>query len=117
MRAMRSAAGRRQLALTGLGALGFVVLYLVVAAVATDFAEFMGISPWWLPSALKFAMLVRLGWRWVPVGFVAELANAVIIYDEAIDAQIILQSALIAGSYLTAALVMKRGSARSQPRL
>jgi integral membrane sensor domain MASE1 len=50
----------RRGALTALAVAAFVVVYVVVAAVATDFAAFMGISPWWLPSALKFAVIVRL---------------------------------------------------------
>ncbi len=98
--------GWRGWLLAGGSALGFVGVYVLTAMASNEFAEIAGISPWWLPSALSFAVMVRKGWRGYLVAVVAEFANAYLVFGMTpTDPHLILntfvkQAAFLFGAYV-----------------
>lgn len=91
-------------------AIAYTGLYLLAALWGRDIQVLPGITPWFPAVGLTVGLLVGFGPRWLPVAFVAELISGVWIYD--IDAtftvlQILLNTAVIAGSYACASVVLR----------
>jgi len=111
---MEGTAGRRgpdprRVARSTLFAVAYVGAYLAAAATSASVEAVLGISAWWLPSALTFALMVRGGVRWYPLAVTAELTNAAVVFDMSLaDRALILQSVFGIGAFLLAATVMKR---------
>jgi hypothetical protein len=91
-------------------ALAYTGLYLGAALWGRDMQVLPGITPWFPAVGLTLALLVGFGPRWLPLAFGAELVSGVVIYD--IDAtfttaQVLLNTALISGTYAAAAVVLR----------
>jgi diguanylate cyclase (GGDEF)-like protein len=99
----------RRRCLAGAGALGFVAVFVLTAKLSNEFASIANISPWWLPGALSFAMMVRKGWRGYPVVVVAEFANAYLVFGLApTEPHLILDTFIGQAAYLAGAYVARR---------
>ena len=90
--------------------IAYTGLYLGAALWGRDIQVQPGITPWFPAVGLTLALLVGFGPRWLPVAFGAELVSGIVIYD--IDAtftvaQILLNTAIITGSYAAAAVVLR----------
>ena len=94
----------------GLVMLAYVALYLGAALWGRDVQVAPGITPWFPAVGFTLALLVGFGPRWLPLAFVAELISGVAIYK--IDAtfttaQVLLNTAIITGTYAAAAVVLR----------
>jgi len=110
---MEGTAGRRRpdprrVARSTLYAAAYVGAYLAAAATSHSVEEVMGISAWWLPAALTFALMVRGGVRWYPLAVAAELANAALVFHVAITPAQVAQAVVGMAAFLLAATVMSR---------
>ena len=91
-------------------AITYVGLYELAALWGRDIQVLPGITPWFPAVGLTVGLLVGFGPRWLPVAFAAELISGVWVYN--IDAtftvaQILLNTAIITGSYAAAAFVLR----------
>jgi diguanylate cyclase (GGDEF)-like protein len=99
-----TAAGKLAVALT------YIALYELAAIWGRDIQVMPGITPWFPAVGLTLGLLVGFGPRYWPVAFLAELISGTLVYD--IDstfttAQVLLNTAVITGSYLLAAIVLR----------
>jgi diguanylate cyclase (GGDEF)-like protein len=107
--AVRRGPDPRRVARSALYAAGYVAAYLAAAATAQSVGEVFGISAWWLPAALTFALMVRGGARWYPLAVAAELTNAAVVFHMPIaNVPQVAQAVFGMGAFLLAATVMTR---------
>ena len=90
--------------------MAYTALYLGAAYWGKEMQVSEGITPWFPAVGLTLALLVGFGPRYLPLAFAAELISGTVIYD--IDstftiAQVLLNTAIITGTYAAAAVVLR----------
>ncbi len=86
----------------------YVLAHIAADRLAASFVIEAGISVWYPPAGLAFALLLILGPRWLPLAFVGNLAASLIVYPLPTAWSNVAMSALVSTAYALVAVLMRR---------
>jgi diguanylate cyclase (GGDEF)-like protein len=92
---------------TGFAAI-FLGLYMATAWAGLAVAGDDGVSPWWLPSALCFWLIVRRGGRWFPLALAAKMVFALTLWQLPLELSTLYAQLVNQLAYLVPALWARR---------